>query len=223
MISYITTTIKILSIITRPFPYICLKMSVVVPSLSVASLDAFWSMQDAGKKRETQLQRYESAGAPEAILRIIRIGGGPGMGVALENIARHGFAGTLLKRAKGKEETGYDHRVIVSSPSGEKTVNIEQKSSGLWGIEENSFRWQHLEIDHKWDMLLLAGIQTTGVDFWGMSRANFIKAIEEGKATNQGNKKKESSEGVWMEYKNVKEYTIPIRSTEELAAFAAAL
>ena len=187
-----------------------------IPSISIEALEAYWSsVTKVGKP--TQLARYEAAGAPEPILKIIRLGGGPAMGTRMEKIARHVFKGDLLPRAKGA--TGHDHRIYV----GEKTLLIEQKSAGLWSETANDYKWQHIEVDHKWDFLLLAGIQYNGIDFWAMSRANFLRAVESGLATNQGNKAKESSEGIWMTYINVSSLLTPIKTKADLVAFAAAL
>jgi len=187
-------------------------------SVSVPVLDSFWASASRAKKMK-QLERYTAAGAPESILRLIRLGGGSSMGTTMEKVARHHFGGVLLPRAKGTgtTETGYDHRCVVS-PTVSKFV--EQKSAGLWSDAPNSFKWQHIEVDHKWEFLLLAGIQYTGIDFWVMRRADFLAAVAAGAATNQGNKAKESSEGVWMDYANVASWLIPIKTKADLEAFA---
>jgi hypothetical protein len=185
--------------------------------MSVSVLDSFWASAARGAKKLTQLERYEALGAAESVLKIIRLGGGPAMGTTMEKIARHYFSGDLLPRARGGGETGYDHLYKV----GDRALCVEQKSAGLWSDAANSFRWQHIEADHKWDFLLLAGIQAHGVDFWGMRRADFLAAVAAGAATNQGNKTKESSEGVWMDYASVVTWLVPIKTKADLAAFAA--
>jgi hypothetical protein len=190
----------------------------IMSSVSSAILDSFWASA-RGAKKLTQLERYEAAGAADSIIKIIRLGGGPAMGTTMEKIARHVFAGSLMPRARGgASETGYDH--IYKCADG-RTLNVEQKSAGLWSDAANSFRWQHIEADHKWDVLLLAGIQHTGIDFWGMRRADFLAAVAAGAATNQGNKSKDSSEGVWMDYAGVAAWLVPIKSKADFEAFAA--
>ena len=175
----------------------------------------FWKSLEGGAKRTlTQLERYTAAAAPEYILKFIAIGGGPKMGTTLEQYARFHFK-SLQKRSKGKEQTGYDHLITV----GEKTVYVEQKSSGFWSGE--NFKWQHVESGHKWSMLLLCGIEYTTVRFWGMNRATFKRLIDEKKITNQGNKAEESSEGMWFWYSDVKDSLVEITTDEELLAFAA--
>jgi hypothetical protein len=194
-------------------------MSAAVPSASVSVLDAYWASAARGPKKMTQLERYTAAGAPESILKIIRLGGGPGMGTTMEKIARHYFSDMLLPRATktGASETGYDHRCVVH----DRHMLVEQKSSGLWGDAPNSFKWQHIEVDHKWEFLLLAGIQYAGIDYWAMRRVDFLAAVAAGAATNQGNKAKESSEGVWMDYASVAPWLVPIKTKADLEAFVA--
>lgn len=185
--------------------------------MSTTDLDTFWASA-RGVKKLTQLERYEAAGAAESVMKIIRLGGGPAMGTTMEKIARHVFAGPLMPRARGgASETGYDH--LYTRADG-RALCVEQKSAGLWSDAPNSFRWQHIEADHKWDILLLAGIQTTGVDFWGMRRADFLAAVAAGAATNQGNKSKDSSEGIWMDYPSVATWLAPIKSKADFEAFA---
>jgi hypothetical protein len=176
----------------------------------MGDLDAFWTSMEGVKKTPSQLQRYESAGSPETILRFIRLGGGTAMGTTLEKYARFRFKG-LKKRASGAEQTGYDHLF--------GTVCVEQKSSGYWTGDD--FKWQHVETKHKWNVLLLCGIGYTQVKFWGMDRATYNRLISEEKITNQGNKAGDSSEGNWFFYSDVKDDLKPIVTDEDLAAFIA--
>jgi hypothetical protein len=179
-------------------------------------INKFWeSISTKGKP--TQLQRYEAKNAPECIKKFIAIGGGPKMGTTLEQFARFKFK-ALQKRGKGgKTETGYDHMVVV----GGKNILVEQKSSGHWG--EDDYKWQHVEDKHKWNMLLLCGIDYTDVKFWAMDRKTFARLVSEKKITNQGNKAGESSEGVWFNYSDVKDSLVEIQTDEQFLRFAAAL
>lgn len=176
--------------------------------------EQFWAAR-AGKEKPTQLQRYEAKGAPAYIKKFIEIGGGPKMGTTLEDFARFRFK-LLQKRAKGREETGYDHIIMADS----KPVYVEQKSSGHWG--EDDYKWQHVESKHKWRLLLLCGIDYTTIKFWTMDRATFDRLIAEEKITNQGNKAGDSSEGMWFNYSAVKDSLVEIQTEEQLRAAAAA-
>lgn len=168
--------------------------------------EIFWDNHGYGKPSQTE--RYEKQNSPDWILRFIRIGGGPKMGTTLESYARFELS-CLQKRDKGKN-TGYDHKIILPS----KEIYIEQKSSGHWGVYD--YKWQHVEEKHKWNILLLCGIDYHEIHFWVMNRSIFIKLIEEKKITNQGNKTGESSEGMWFSYSDVAKSLIKIKTNEEL-------
>ena len=175
--------------------------------------ERFWTSVEGKKKTLTQLERYQAKRSPDAITKFIAMGGGPKMGNTLEAFARFKFK-CLQKRSKGSEQTGYDHIITVN----DKPVYVEQKSSGHWG--ESDYKWQHIEEKHKWNMLLLCGIDYTDVQFWGMDRPTFKMLCDQGVITNQGNKTAESSEGRWFNYSDVKENLVPIRTDEELLKFA---
>jgi hypothetical protein len=178
-------------------------------------IEAFWnSIPKSGKP--TQLERYEKRNAPECIKKFIAIGGGPKMGTILEQYARFHFK-NLDKRNKGDNETGYDHRLSLNT----KNILIEQKSSGHWG--DDDYKWQHVESKHKWNMLLLCGIDYNDIKFWGMDRKTFNRLISEKKITNQGNKIGESSEGMWFNYSDVKDSIVEIQNEEQLLHFADSL
>ena len=72
-------------------------------------------------------------------------------------------------------------------------------------------------------MLLLCGIGYTNVTFWAMDRQTFDRLSAEGKITNQGNKTKESSEGMWFNYSDVKDSLVEITTEEQLVQFASSL
>ena len=180
-----------------------------------SDIDEFWKVEKATGNL-TQLQRYEQHNSPEGIKKIIAIGGGVKMGTTMERHARFRFK-NLKKREKGKEETGYDH--IIELPT--EKVPVEQKTSGHWG--EDEYTWQHLEPKHKWKMLLLCGIDYTDVKYWAMNRKTFNRLISEKKITNQGNKKGESSEGMWFTYSAVKDSLVEITTQEDLLRFASSL
>jgi len=170
---------------------------------------------------ETQIQRYERLGAPKPILDIIRRGGGPAMGAQCERIFRAHWPSLMpreTKKASGTSNTGYDHRI---QSVGWK--RLEQKTSGLWSDTPNDFHWQHIELDHSWNGLLLVGIDVNEVRAWGMTRTAFEECVKDGRATNQGNKEKNSSEGIWMTYGNVHSCLVPILTEGDLLAFAATL
>lgn len=178
-------------------------------------IESFWTLRESKKKTLTQLERYLAHDAPPKITKFIAIGGGPKMGIIMEEFARHRFK-SLRKRKAGKDETGYDH-TIADYPN----IYVEQKSSGHWG--EDDFKWQHVEPKHKWTVLLLCGIGYTDIHFWVMSRTTFASLIADKKITNQGNKAGDSSEGMWFNYSSVKDSLTPILTDADLSTFVSTL
>lgn len=176
---------------------------------SNSKYDLFWKNQP--KNKPSQLERYKKHGSPDGIIKFIEMGGGSKMGVTLEKFAKSEFS-CLQKRNKGRN-TGYDHKIMV----GDKEIYVEQKSSGHWG--ENDYTWQHVEENHKWNILLLCGIDYHDIHFWVMNRTVFNQLIEEKKITNQGNKTGESSEGMWFSYSNVADSLVPINSNQDLVDY----
>lgn len=173
---------------------------------------------------ETQLQRYERMGASEPILDIIRRGGGPAMGAQCERVLRENWTSLLPRESKkvsGTVNTGYDQRSQCCISDVWK--KLEQKSSGLWSDRDNDYHWQHIELDHPWDGLLLVGIGIHGIRVWGMTRANFEVCVKDGRATNQGNKDKNSSEGIWMTYHDVCDCLFPILDESDLQSFVSCI
>jgi hypothetical protein len=171
----------------------------------------FWNSINISKKL-TQFERYKSMNSPECILKFISIGGGPGLGTMLENYARYKFD-ILNKRISGKNNTGYDHIINTTN----SVIFVEQKSSSYWSNFD--FKFQHIELKHKWNILLLCSIGYTNIFFYGLKRNTIMFLIKNGKITNQGDKSNNSTEGFWFNYKNVKDYLIELHTSEQLYNF----
>jgi hypothetical protein len=178
-------------------------------------LEKFWALEDSIRKIPTTKQRYINNGAPSQIIRLLDLGGGQSLGTTMERFARYNFS-SLQKRKKGKTQTGHDHIIKLN----DSEILVEQKSSSLcWGSNGEDLKFQHVEINHKWDILLLCGIYYTEIKFWGMNRKTFNQLVSDGKITNQGCKTGESSEGQWFYYSDVKESVVDINTDEDLIAF----
>jgi hypothetical protein len=184
---------------------------VVAYTPGMHKVELFWQ-QLARSENRGQLQRYTARQAPDYIKKFIMLGGGARMGTTMEQYARFHFS-VLQKRAKGKEETGYDHLL-----SGQPQTFVEQKSAGHW--TDTGYKWQHIEPNHKWTLLLLCGIDYEEVKFWGLNRATFQRLVEEKKITNQGAKGGQSSEGMWFNYGDVQDALVPLVTDADLVAFA---
>ena len=179
----------------------------------------FWKSESSNKNSLTQLQRYEKNNAPEEIQKFISLGGGAKMGTTLERYARFRFK-NLKKREKGEGNTGHDQLIKLDT---DKTILIEQKSSGHWKGKADEYKWQHIEKNHNWNMLLLCGIDYTDVKFWGMDRKTFDRLVLENKITIQGDTGGNSSQGMWCMYSKIKDSLVEINTNDQLIQFASSL
>ena len=75
---------------------------------------------------------------------------------------------------------------------------------------------QHIAEKHSWDILLLMGIHYKEIRFYDINKDTFKKLVVEGKITNQGNKNKDSEQGMWCKYSNVKNDVITITTNENI-------
>jgi hypothetical protein len=171
-------------------------------------LSKFWQKIDiTNKKKETQLETYIKNGASENILRFIKLGGGSALGSTSEQFCKFKF-NKLQNRIKG--DTSHDHTIIVDN----KIIKIEQKTSTL--NKAGDFMWQHVAEKHPWNILLLMAIDYKEIKFYAMNKETFTKLVKEGKITNQGSKNKDSEQGMWFRYSNVKNDIITITTNEDI-------
>lgn len=170
-------------------------------------LSSFWKIIEREQKNETRLEKYIRNGANENILKFVRLNGGPSLGSVAEKYVRFKFH-DLKKRLKG--ENGHDHIFI----NDKQIIKIEQKTSTLY--DNNDFMWQHIAEKHEWNILLLMGIHYNNVLFFAMNRKIFKKLVKNHKITNQGNKNKNSAQGLWCKYSNIKDFIAVINNTDDI-------
>jgi hypothetical protein len=176
--------------------------------LIINELSKFWNTIDETKKtKESQLETYIRNGSNENILRFIKLGGGPALGSTAEQFSKFKFS-KLKERLKG--DTSHDHTIIINK----KIIKIEQKTSTL--NKSGDFMWQHIAVKHPWNILLLMGIHYNEIRFYGINKDTFKKLVDEGKITNQGSKNKDSEQGMWFRYSNVKNDIMTITANEDI-------
>ena len=89
----------------------------------------------------------------------------------------------VFKLAK-RSGSGHDHM--------KHNLTIEQKSARYYA-DGSDFKWQHIELKHQWDLLLLTGLEFQGINFYIATREVVKRLIEERIITGQG---KNDSNGV---------------------------
>jgi len=135
------------------------------------------------------------------------LGGGSALGSTAEQYSKLKF-NILKDRLKG--DTCHDHTININNV----IIKVEQKTSTL--TKAGDFMWQHIAVKHKWNILLLVGIHYNEIKFYGVNRDIFNKLVHNGKITNQGSKNKDSEQGLWCKYSNIKDDIITIDTNEDI-------
>lgn len=117
----------------------------------------------------------------------------------------------MKERLKG--DTGHDHTIMINN----NLVKIEQKTSTL--NNKHDFMWQHVAQKHTWDILLLMGVHFNEIVFYGMNKLKFNELVEENKIKNQGNKNKDSEQGMWFKFSDVKDDLVQIKTNNDFHKF----
>jgi hypothetical protein len=123
------------------------------------------------KKPKSQLEYYAENGSPECILRYAGLGGKSFGEEYMEKLAREYF------RLSKRSDSGHDHVKMGQS--------IEQKSA-RYHSNGNDWKWQHIELGHSWDHLLLTGLDFHEIRFFITPRVTVQNLRELGVLTGQG-------------------------------------
>ena len=106
-----------------------------------------------------QLRFYKRYNATENILKLVCLNP-RSFGCLVEKIAIEKF-----------EMTKSSHPSFDSVKNG---TRYEIKTSRYWaGTKTPTFKWQHIEPDHPWDVLLLIGVDFNDLVYYEMTRDNF--------------------------------------------------
>jgi len=121
----------------------------------------------------TQEDYYKSQGSPEDILRYVALQGKTFGEKHMERIAREYF--------------NLENRITSTHDHSKCKKTIEQKSA-RWHANGADWKWQHIEMKHPWDFLLLTGLDIHEVKFYIAPRSKVAELIEMGIVTGQGKK-----------------------------------
>jgi len=121
----------------------------------------------------TQEEYYRDNGSPESILQYVRLPGKTFGEKWCESICKEHF------NMDQRSDSSHDHT--------KEGKTIEQKSSRFGG-NGAEWKWQHIEMSHNWDYLLLTGLEFTGFRFYITGREKVEELIREVVITGQGKK-----------------------------------
>jgi hypothetical protein len=169
------------------------------PLLSVANWrasKAFCAMT----KKITQKKYYESKGAAPEVMQLVELDSKP-FGSEAEKIL--------------VEILGLGPRTSTQNDATLNGTKIEIKSARYWAGKDDC-KWQHLEPDHDYQVVLFALLDFQGWNLWAMKKERVMGEMRDKKiVTFQG------KQGWWCTKSQVLSYLAPIHSKEDLVAFIA--
>ena len=125
------------------------------------------------KVTKTQEDLYKEHDSPHLILDLARLGG-PAFGSLMEKIAKEYF------NLKPRIDSSHDHIKFG--------LKIEQKSARYCANGKKG-KWQHIEMRHEWDVLIVSFLDFKEIKSYGASRKTIEYLIETGIISGQGKKK----------------------------------
>ena len=151
------------------------------------------------KKPKSQYEYYKLNGSPKDILQYVKLQGKTFGEKYAEGLCQEYF------NMDKKTDSSHDHIKLNKT--------IEQKSA-RYGKGGEEWKWQHIEMNHNWDYLLICGLEFNGFRFYIATRKVIEFLIIHGVITGQGKKNKIGvampQEGYWFTKSNFyqKRFTI---------------
>lgn len=163
----------------------------------------------------TQLDYYIKNNAPPDILKYVDLQGKTFGEKYMEQIAYEWF--NLEKRTS----SAHDH-----SKNGK---TIEQKSA-RYHANGDDWKWQHIEMKHDWDILMLTGLDFACIRYYFASRNVVVQLISDGIITGQGKKNEdgiaEAQQAYWFSRSDFKrknkvfaDYFVEINTEADLCKY----
>tara|TARA_Y100000389_G_scaffold184090_1_gene202195 strand:- start:940 stop:1527 length:588 start_codon:yes stop_codon:yes gene_type:complete len=161
---------------------------------------------------QTQLGFYMKNNSSPEILKYVPLQGKTFGEKYMEPIAKQFF------NLENRTDSSHDHVKIGKT--------IEQKSA-RYHANGSDFKWQHIELKHSWDLLLLTGLEFNSIVFYITTRDIVELLIKEGIITGQGKKDEDGvanpQQAYWFsrsdfkkKSKSITDYFKIIKSEEDL-------
>jgi hypothetical protein len=153
------------------------------------------------KKSENQYEYYLRNNASPEILKLVKMSNRK-FGCFMEKLCIE-----VLGLNEGIDST---HDAIFQD------LLCEIKASRFW-VSTETFKWQHVMIKHECDFLLLCEVNFDHVNIYAITKEKVLDLHKEGKIKEQG--KKNSHQGLWFTYEQIKNYLTKISSQKDLINF----
>lgn len=170
------------------------------PGVDMLSI-SFWrntAAFKAMKAKETQTMYYTRMAAAEDVLYLVNLDSKP-FGSECEKIIQELFK---LEKRTSSQNDGVRLK-----------KKIEIKSARYWA-GENDCRWQHLEPEHDYEVVLFVLLDFHGFKIWAIRKSRLMGELREKRViTFQG------KQGWWLKKSDALPFLTPIHSLAELDAF----
>ena len=154
------------------------------------------------KSVNTQVDYYIENGSHPDIIKLVSLGN-KSFGERTQRIIKE------CLNLDNPTNSGHD---VQQTSTGNK---MEVKSSRFW-VNTGDWRWQHIMENHEYDYLLLCGVNFDNIDVFIISKTDFLNLKESGLVTQQGNAE---GQGLWCNYRDIKDYLTQIKNIEDLNNF----
>ena len=128
-------------------------------------------------KPRSQVDHYLENKTDPELMKYVELSNGA-FGSRMESLVQDWFGWD------SRTDSGHDHRMNGKT--------IEQKSS-RFTAKGGEWMWQHIELKHPWDYLLICGLNFNSINFYICSRDKIEELVRLGVITGQG---KKDGEGV---------------------------
>lgn len=149
------------------------------------------------KASKSQEEYYRENGSSEDILQYVRIPGKAFGEKWCEKLCKEHF------KLDNRLSSGHDHCKL--------NKKIEQKSA-RYGGNGAEWKWQHIEMKHEWDYIILCGLEFLGFRFYIASRKIIEDLINKKVITGQGAKDEkgvaQAQQAYWFMKSNFKKKTL---------------
>lgn len=132
-----------------------------------------------------QLQYYKEHHASSNILKLVKLNNRQ-FGCIVEKIIRQ------LLKLKTISDTTCDALL--------EEKRIEIKASRYWVSDRPTFRWQHIEPEHNFDIIIFVAVNFSSLDIYALSKKTLLLLIQNGIVKQQGGG---SGQGYWCDLKIV--------------------
>lgn len=166
------------------------------PLTSLKLRKLLFHIENINERKQTQLDYYKKNNSSKEILYYVELAGKSFGEKYMEHIAREYF------KLDKKKDTTHDHVKLSKT--------IEQKSA-RYHANGADWKWQHIEMKHDFDYLLLCGLDFQSIKFFITCKKNLEKLIQLKIITGQGkriNGFAEPQQGYWFSRNDFKKKNI---------------